>query len=116
MSENTRDHEHESSLKLPASAKVLSKTDETGHDGTKYKRWIIFSPERIALLGNQMDAENNKLFLKTLKEAVPNEDFGNPVGSSYYFSDWQNERGQWQAAAIETDKGFFLNLENIVLD
>lgn len=110
------DLEKLSGLKLPASAKILSATGEGGHDGTKYKKWIVASPERPTLFGTTIDGDDNKTFLETLREAMPDEDFGKPVGDKYQFSDWRNEQGQWQAATIETDKGFYLSLENIALD
>jgi len=116
LTKNMNDLEKFSGLKLPASAKVLSATDESGHDGTKYRRWIVASAERPMLSGATIDGDDNKTFLKTLKEAMPDEDFGNPVGDKYQFSDWSNEQGGWQAATIETDKGFYLSLENIALD
>lgn len=114
--ENMKDLEKLSGLKLPATARVLSATDESGHDGTKYKRWIIQSVERPLLLGATIDGDDNQTFVKTLKEAMPDESIGKPVSSRYQFSDWQNEQGKWQAATVETDKGFYLSLENIVLD
>ncbi len=110
------DLEKLSGLKLPASARILSAVDESGHDGTKYKRWIVASAERPKLLGEIIDSDNSKTFFDTLKEAMPNEDFGKSLGDKYQFSDWRNEQGGWQAATIETDKGFYLNLENIALD
>lgn len=110
------DLEKLSGLKLPASAKVLSATGEGGHDGTKFKKWIVVSSEQPVLLGTVIDGDDNQTFLETLKEAIPNENIGNPVGDKYQFSDWKNEQGQWQAAFVETDKGFYLNLENINLD
>ena len=116
MTDSINDLEKLSGLKLPAAARVLSATGEGGHDGTKYKRWIILSPERPALAGTTVDGDNNQVFIKTLKEAVPNEVIGNPTGDKYMFSDWKNEQGQWQGAVVETDKGFYLSLENIVLD
>jgi len=116
LTKNMNDLEKLSGLKLPASAKVLSATDEGGHDGTKYKRWIVVSAERPTLFGTTIDGDDNKTFVETLKEAMPNEDFGKPVGDKYQFSDWRNEQGQWQAATVETDKGFYLSLENIALN
>ena len=116
MTDNTSDVEKLSGLKLPASARILSATSEGGHDGTKYKRWIILSAERPMLAGTIIDGDDNKTFIETLKEAMPNETIGKPVGSKYQFSDWKNDKGSWQAAAVETDKGFYLNLENIILD
>ncbi|HLM59833.1 MAG TPA: hypothetical protein VK308_03410, partial [Pyrinomonadaceae bacterium] len=71
---------------------------------------------RPMLLGAAIDGDDNRTFFETLKETMPGEDFGKPVGDKYQFSDWSNEQGQWQAATIETDKGFYLSLENIVLD
>ena len=114
--ENMNDLEKLSGLKLPASAKILSADGESGHDGTKFKKWIVASSEKPVLLGTTIDGDDNKTFAETLKEAMPNEDFGKPVGDKYQFSDWNNEQGQWQAAMIETDKGFYLKLENIRLD
>lgn len=116
LTKNMTDLEKLSGLKLPASARVLSAMDEGGHDGTKFKRWIIQSSERPTLLGEAIDGDDNKTFVETLKEAMPNENFGKPVGDNYQFSDWRNEQGQWQAATVETDKGFYLSLENIILD
>ena len=116
MTYNTSDLEKLSGLKLPASAKVLSATGEGGHDGTKYKRWIILSSERPTLAGTTIDGDDNQTFIKTLKEAMPNESIGKPIGDKYQFSDWKNEQGGWQAATVETDKGFYMSLENIVLD
>lgn len=116
LTKNMMDLEKLSGLKLPASSRVLSANDESGHDGTKYKRWIIQSSERPLLLGEAIDGDENQTFVKTLEEAMPEEKIGKPVGGKYQFSDWKNEQGEWQAAAVETDKGFYLSLENIVLD
>ena len=116
MTDNTSDLEKLSGLKMPASARILSAINEGGHDGTKYKRWIILSAERPRLAGTIIEGDDNTTFVETLKEAMPNESIGKPVSSKYQFSDWKNEQGGWQAAAVETDKGFYLNLENIVLN
>jgi len=116
MTDNISDVEKLSGLKLPASARVLSAASEGGHDGTTYKRWMILSAERPSLAGMTIDGDDNQVFIKTLKEAMPNEVVGKPVGDKYQFSDWKNEQGQWQGATVETDKGFYLSLENIVLD
>ena len=116
MTNSTSDLEKLSGLKLPASAKVLSATVESGHDGTKDKRWIIQSVERPLLLGTTIDGDDNRTFLQTLKEAMPDENFGKPASGKYQFSDWQNEQGGWQAATVETDNGFYLSVENVVLD
>lgn len=116
MTENISDLEKSSGMKFPASAKVLSAADEGGHDGTKYERWIISSSEKFDLKGDAIEGDDSATFVKTLKEIAPETDFGQPKSDKYRFSDWQNEKGQWQAAAVETDKGFFLKLENIILD
>lgn len=116
MTENISDLEKSSGMKFPASAKVLSVTDEGGHDGTKYERWIVSSSEKFDLKGDPIEGDDSATFVKTLKEAASDQDFGQPKSDKYKFSDWQNEKGQWQAATVETDKGFFLKLENIILD
>lgn len=116
ITKNMNDLEKLSGLKLPASARIISATGEGGHDGTKYKRWIVASSERPTLLGTAIEGDDNKTFVKTLKEAAPDEDFGAPVGDKYQFSDWRNEQGQWQAATVETDKGFYSSVESVVLD
>ena len=116
ITKNMIDLEKTSGLKLPGSAKILSAVSEGGHDGTKFKKWVVASSERPTLLGAAIDGDDNRTFFETLKETMPGEDFGKPVGDKYQFSDWSNEQGQWQAATIETDKGFYLSLENIVLD
>ena len=116
MAENMDDLEKLSGLKLPAAAKILTKIDEGGHDGTKFKKWIVLAPEKFSLLGTVIDGDDNATFLKTIEETMPNEPVGKPVGKQYQFSDWRNEQGQWQAAAVETDQGFYLSLENVVLD
>lgn len=116
MTENMTDLEKLSGLKLPAEAKVLSKVDEGGHDGTKFKKWIVLAPGKFPLLGTVIDGDDNVTFVKTIQETMPNETIGAPVGKQYQFSDWRNEQGQWQAATVETDQGFYLSLENIVLD
>lgn len=113
---SARELEKLSGLKFPASARILSAIGEDARDGTKYKRWIVLSAERPMLAGSVIEGDNYKIFIETLKEAVPDENIGRPKGDRYQFSNWKNERGGWQAAVIETDKGFYLNLENIVLD
>ncbi|MCY7377143.1 MAG: hypothetical protein LH472_14380 [Pyrinomonadaceae bacterium] len=116
MAENMNDLEKLSGLKLPSSAQVISQIDEGGHDGTKFKKWIIASSERFSLPGTVIDGDDNQTFVKTIKETIPDENIGKPVGNQYQFSDWRNTQGQWQAAVVETDKGFYLSLENIILD
>ena len=120
MAQNTTesigDLERLSGLELPKAAKVISKTAEGGHDGAKFKKWIVSSSARFQLLGTVIDGDENQTFLETIKQAVPDEALGKPVGGQYQFSDWKNERGQWQAGMIETDRGFYLSLENIVLE
>ena len=113
---NMNDLEKLSGLKLPASAKVLAQVDESGHDGTKFKKWIVSAPGRFTLAGTTIDGDDNQTFLQTVKEMIPDQDIGKPISKSYQFSDWRNENGQWQAATVETDKGFYLSLENIILD
>lgn len=104
-----------SGLKLPVSAKILSVTDESGRDGTKYQRWLVLSAERPILLGAATEGDN-KNFIKSLKEALPVGTVGRPLGDQYQSSVWNNAHGQWQAAAVETDQGFYLDLENIILN
>ena len=116
MTENISDLEAFSGMKFPVSAKILSATDEGGHDGTKYERRIISASEKFDLKGDPINGEDSATFVKTLREAAPNENFGQPKNDKYQFSDWKNEKGEWQAAWVETDKGFFLKLENIILD
>lgn len=104
-----------SDLKLPVSAKILAVTDERGRDGTKFQKWLVLSSERPILLGTTAE-DDNKSFIKSLKEALPNENVGRPLNDKYQFSVWHNAHGQWQAALIETDQGFYLDLENIILN
>ena len=76
-----------SSLKLSASAHILSAIGEGGHDGTKRKRWIILSPECPALAGMKIEGDDNQVFIKTLKESMLNEEIGKPLVTTYQFSD-----------------------------
>ncbi|MCY7344959.1 MAG: hypothetical protein LH614_01970 [Pyrinomonadaceae bacterium] len=115
IAENTNDLEKLAGLQLLSSAKILSKLEEAAHDGTKFKRWIIAAAERFSLPETVIDGDDNQVFLKIIKEAIPNENVGVLVGNQYQFSDWRDKEGQWQAAIIETDRGFYLSLENIVL-
>lgn len=116
MTGNISDLEKLSGIKFPASAKILSETKEGGHDGTKYEKWIIQTSEPVNLKGDVIKGDNNETFIKSLKTALPDIDFGQPRGDNYEFSDWQSEKKSWQAAAIETDQGFFVKLESIILD
>ncbi len=116
MTGNISDVEKLSGLKFPASAKILSEVKEGGHDGTKYEKWIIQTSESVNLKGDVITGDNNKTFMESLENALPNTDFGKPKDDKYEFSDWQNGKDKWQAAMVETDKGFFMKLENIILD
>jgi hypothetical protein len=59
------DLEKTSGLKLPGSAKILSAVSEGGHDGTKFKKWVVASSERPT--GAVIDSDGNKTFIETLK-------------------------------------------------
>ena len=113
---NMNDLEKLSGLKPPASAKILAQVSEGGHDGTKFKKWIVVASERFTLAGTTFDGDDNQTFVQTIREMMPDRDIGKPLSKQYQFSDWRNENGQWQAATVETDQGFYLSLENIILD
>ena len=116
MTGNISDAEKLSGMKFPASAKILSAVKDSGHDGTKYQKWIIQASEPVNLKGDVIKGDNNQTFIEALEQALPDTDFGQTKNDNYEFSSWQTGKSNWQAAAIETDKGFFVKLESIILD
>lgn len=104
-----------SGLKLPAGAKILLATGESAHDGTEFKKWIVVSSQKPTLPGKTIGMDDNKTFLESLKQEIPSENIGSPIGPGYGFSSWKNKQGQWNADLVETDRGFYWSLENIVL-
>ena len=104
-----------SGLKLPAEAEILLAIDESAHDGTKFKKWIVESSQRPTLRGNVTTIEDSHPFVAALKDNLPGKDVGTSVKGKCLSSDWKNEHGPWQATLFRTTKGFYLDVENVVL-
>ena len=112
---SARDLQRLSGLKLPASAKVLSDEGESAHDGTKFRKWIVALMARPKLPGGVLDVDDSRSFVASLQKEVAGQSIGSPAGAKYQSSLWNNKSGQWQAAFVQTERGFFLSVENIVL-
>ena len=72
------------------------------------------SPQKPSLpRGASIDG--SQTVIEGLKSDLPGEDIGSPRNRSYGFSNWKNKQGDWKAVLVETHKGFYFSVENIVL-
>jgi hypothetical protein len=110
MKTDIKELRQRSKIDFDENSKIIFEEDNLGGN-QESQRWIVFSPKKPTLptddLGHR-EGEDAESYLSQFKNAVRNEDFGALVSKKTLLSSWKSG---WNAAVIQTNKGFYTELE-----
>lgn len=109
-----------SGINFSEKAKVIFQEDNLG-GAQEAQRWLIYSDKSIELPKDEIgyiEKDDAQQYLKNFQKDAREEDFGKlksdkSLSSSWMKEDgvWRKEAGKWDGTIIESDKGFYLELE-----
>lgn len=76
--------------------------------------WIIFSEKPVTLPKGDLDYtkdDDAETYLESFKQSAPRENFGKLKSNESLSSSWEKPESAWDATIIQTDKGFYIELE-----
>jgi hypothetical protein len=110
MNTDIKELARRSKIDFDENSKIIFEEDNLGGN-QESQRWIVFSPKKPNLptddLGHR-EKEDAEAYLSQFKNSARNEDFGTLTSKKTLLSSWKSG---WDAAVIQTNKGFYIELE-----
>lgn len=99
-----------SKINFDENCRIIFQEDNLGGH-QESQGWIVFSPKKLDLPAGELgqrEGDDAKDYLSQFQKTVRGEDFGKLVSDKTYLSSWESG---WDAVVIQTDKGFYTDLE-----
>jgi hypothetical protein len=120
MTTNIKELSERSGIAFSEKSRVIFQEDNLGAK-QEAQNWLIYSDSPLTLPKGELgykEKDDAKEYLSNFQKNAREENFGTlkstkSLSSSWLKDDgvWRKEPGRWDGTIIETEKGFYLNLE-----